>query len=129
MAYYLSNNGMADFERESYNLRQELARLQDMYSNGYLTQAQFQEHAMTITRDLQTLQPSAKPEARTIQPLLSDFSTLWSQLTSGEQRILLKTMFVVLYFDENEELKQILANSPFDKLLLVKVKDTELAGF
>ena len=129
MAYYLSNNGMADFERESYNLRQELARLQDMYSNGYLTQAQFQERAMTITRDLQILQPSAKPEAKAIQPLLSDFSTLWSQLTSGEQRILLKTMFVVLYFDGDEELKQVLANSPFDKLLPVRVKDTELTGF
>ncbi len=30
MAYYLTDNGMADFERESYNLRQELNRLQEL---------------------------------------------------------------------------------------------------
>ena len=117
MAYYLSNNGMADFERESYNLRQELARLQDMYTNGYLTQAQFQERAMTITRDLQNLQPSARSEARAIEPLLRDFPAIWAQMSSGEQRVLLKTMFVALYFDGNAELKQVLTNSPFDQLL------------
>ena len=117
MAYYLSNNGMADFERESYNLRQELARLQDMYTNGYLTQAQFQERAMTITRDLQNLQPSARAEARAIEPLLRDFPAIWAQMSSGEQRVLLKTMFVALYFDGNAELKQVLTNTPFDKLI------------
>lgn len=88
-----------------------------MYANGYLTQAQFQERAMTITHDLKNLQPSARPEARIIQPLIKDFSNLWSQMTSGEQRALLKTMFVALYFDGNEELKQVMTNSPFDRLL------------
>ena len=63
MAYYLSDNGMADFERESYNLRQELARFQDMYANGYVTQAQFKERAMTISRDLQNHAAIRQPEA------------------------------------------------------------------
>ena len=44
-------------------------------------------------------------------------------MTSGEQRVLLKTMFVALYFDGNAELKQVLANSPFDKLLPGNPKD------
>jgi len=37
MAYYLTDNGMADFEHKSYNLRQELNRIQDMYTSGFLT--------------------------------------------------------------------------------------------
>jgi hypothetical protein len=36
---------------------------------------------------------------------------------SGEQRVLLKTMFVALYFDGDAELKQVLTNTPFDQLL------------
>jgi hypothetical protein len=120
MAYYLSNNGMADFERESYNLRQELSRYQDMYANGYVTQAQFKERAMMITKDLQKMKPSARAEAQVIQPLLKDFSTIWSQMTPSEQRAMLKTMFVALYFDGNAELKQVLANSPFDEFMATK---------
>ena len=117
-AYYLSDHGMADFERESYNLRQELTRFRDMYTSGYLTQAQFQERAMLITRELQSMQVTAKPEAQVILPLLTDFKSIWSKATSVEQRGLLKKMFVALYFDAEAVLHQALANAPFDQLVL-----------
>lgn len=117
-AYYLSDHGMADFERESYNLRQELSRFRDMYTSGYLTQAQFQERAMLITRELQSMQVTAKPEVQVISPLLADFKSIWSKATSVEQRGLLKKMFVALYFDAEVVLHQALANAPFDQLVL-----------
>lgn len=117
-AYYLSDHGMADFERESYNLRQELSRFRDMYTSGYLTQAQFQERAMLITRELQSMQVTAKPEAQVILPLLADFKSIWSKAASVEQRGLLKKMFVALYFDAEAVLHQALANAPFDQLVL-----------
>jgi DNA invertase Pin-like site-specific DNA recombinase len=117
MAYYLTDNGMADFERESYNLRQELNRLQDMYTSGFLTQAQFKDRATTITRDLQLLKPSSKPEAREIISLLHDFPGTWSKMTPREQRTLVKVMFEAIYFDEKGTLRQTLTNAPFDQLL------------
>lgn len=120
MAYFLSDNGMADFERESYNLRQELNRLKDMYSDGFMTQAQFRDRATAITRELQLMQPSAKPEARNIVSFLRDFPTTWGKMTSREQRILLKVMFEAIYFDEKGNLRQTLTNAPFDSLLNVR---------
>jgi hypothetical protein len=117
-AYYLSDHGMADFERESYNLRQELARFQDMYSSGYLTQAQFQERALLITRELQSMKVTGKPEAQQILPLLSDFGSVWEKAKAVEQRGLLKKMFLALYFDGEGMVSQALSNSPFDRLLL-----------
>lgn len=116
-AYYLSDHGMADFERESYNLRQELTRFRDMYTSGYLTQAQFQERAMVITKELQSMQVIAKPEAQVILPLLGDFWSIWSKATPVEQRGLLKKMFIALYFDGETALCQVLANAPFDRLI------------
>jgi hypothetical protein len=114
-AYYLSDHGIADFERESYNLRQELSRFRDMYTSGYLTQAQFQERAMVITKELQSMQVTAKPEAQAILPLLADFQSIWLKATSVEQRGLLKKVFTALYFDGEAMLHQVLANAPFDR--------------
>ena len=115
-AYYLSDHGMADFERESYNLRQELSRFRDMYSSGYLTQALFQERAMLISKELQSLTVSAKPEAQQILPLLADFGSIWAKAKAVEQRGLLKKMFLALYFDGEATIRQALSNSPFDRL-------------
>jgi hypothetical protein len=119
MAYFLSDNGMADFERESYNLRQELNRLRDMYSSGFLTQAQFRDRATAITSELEVMQPSAKPKAREIVSFLRDFPSTWGKMTSREQRILLKVMFEAMYFDEKGLIRRTLVNSPFDRLLSV----------
>ncbi|GAP13258.1 site-specific recombinases, DNA invertase Pin homologs [Longilinea arvoryzae] len=117
MAYYLSDHGMAEFERENYNLRQELKRLQDMYTSGFLTQAQFKDRATAITSELQKMQPSANAEVREIIPFLNEFALTWGKMTSREQRILLKVMYEAIYFDEQGTVRPVLVNAPFDKLL------------
>lgn len=117
-AYYLSDHGMADFERESYNLRQELTRFRDMYISGYLTQAQFQERAMLITKELQAMTVTSKPDAQLILPLLADFGSIWSKAKAVEQRGLLKKIFLALYFDGEGTIRQALSNSPFDRFVL-----------
>ena len=121
MAYFLSDHGMAEFERENYNLRQELKRLQDMYTSGYLTQAQFKDRATSITGELQKMQPSANADAREIISFLNDFPITWGKMTSREQRILLKVMVEAIYFDEQGLVRQMLVNAPFDELLGVAV--------
>ena len=117
MAYFLSDYGMVEFERESYNLRQELKRLQDMYTSGFLTQAQFRDRATAISGELQKMQPSARAGVREIIPFLKDFSMAWGKMTSREQRILLKVMVEAVYFDEQGIMRQMLVNAPFDGLL------------
>ncbi len=117
-AYYLSDHGLAKFERESYNLRQELTRFRDMYTSGYLTQAQFQERALLITKELQSMKVTAKPEAQQIMSLLADFGSIWSKAKAVEQRGLLRKIFLTLYFDGEATIRQALTNSPFDRLVL-----------
>jgi hypothetical protein len=116
-AYYLSDHGMADFERESYNLRQELTRFREMYTSGYLTQAQFQERAMLITKELQAMQVTAKPAAQQILPLLSDFGSIWTKAKAVEQRGLLRKIFITLYYDGDATIIQTITNGPFDQIL------------
>lgn len=117
LAYYLGDEGMAEYERMGYNLRQELARLQALYTEGFINRAQFDDQARTITQELRSLQPSAKPEARAILPMLNDFAAAWDQLAIEEKRTLLKNMFVAIYYDDKGQIKKVLANEPFDELL------------
>lgn len=116
-AYYLSDDGMAEFERESYNLRQELNRAQALYSNGYISLADFQEKALTIGKSLETYRPTAQPEVREIVELLKDFPKLWAALNTTEKKKLLKVMFLSIYFDPLSNIRLILAHEPFDRLL------------
>jgi len=59
-----------------------------------------------------------RPEAAAIAPLLKNFAALWSQMTPGEQRSLLKVIFTGLYFDAEAHLQRALAaHNPFDRLL------------
>lgn len=117
MSYYLSDEGMTEFEYEGHNLRQALARYQNLYVDGHISKAEFDEQALHLTRQLDTLKPSADPDAREILPLLDDFGALWMQLTSAEQRGLLDVIFEGLYFDHQGELRKIAPHTPFDKLL------------
>lgn len=119
-AYYLSDDGMAEFERESYNLRQELNRAKELYSNGFISLADFQEKALTIGKRLETYQPTAQPEAREVVTLLKDFSKIWASCSTIERKKLLKVMFLSIYFDPNSNIRLILAHEPFDRLLPVK---------
>ena len=116
-AYYLSDDGMAEFERESYNLRQELNRAKELYSNGFINLAQFQEKALTIGKSLENYQPTAQPQARDIIPLIRDFKKAWASLSAIEKKKLLKVMFLSIYFDTDSTMRLILAHEPFDRLL------------
>jgi DNA invertase Pin-like site-specific DNA recombinase len=120
IAYYLSDDGMAEFERESYNLRQELNRAKELYSNGFISLADFQEKALTIGKSLETYQPSSQPEAREIVALLKNFPKIWADCNVTERKKLLKVMFLSIYFDPSSNIRLILAHEPFDHLLPIK---------
>lgn len=115
-AYYLNDNGLAEFERESYNLRKELDRLQRLFTSGYLNQAQFEERAVEITRRMKEHQPSAHQDVKELTPLLQDFGALWNQMALAEKKALLRVMFVALYFDQGGKIKKVVANQPFDRI-------------
>jgi hypothetical protein len=116
-AYYLNNDGMADFERESYNLRRELERLQNLYTDGFISKAKFQEQAMTITSEIKKLEVMEQPEVKMILPYLTDFSKTWTLMTDYEKRSLLRIVFEAIYFDDKATVRRISAHEPFDHLL------------
>ena len=116
-AYYLSDHGMADFERESFNLRQELNRAKELYLNGFINLAQFQEKALMIGKTLETYQPTAKTEAREVIALLKDFPKIWASCNITERRRLIKVMFLSVYFDASSNVRLAFANDPFNRML------------
>jgi hypothetical protein len=117
MAYYLSGEGLSEFEREGHNLRASLTRYRQLYLNGHIDQAVFDTQAHHIGRQLQGLKPSARAEAQEILPQLQDFPGLWKQLTNGEKRNLLGMMFQAVYFDSQGKMREIVAHAPFKDLL------------
>ncbi len=117
MAYYLSDEGMSEFEREGHNLRASLSRYRQLYLAGHIDQAEFDTQALHIGRKLQVLKPSARTEAQGILPQLLNFPALWKQLTNGEKRNLLKEMFQVIYFDSQGKIQEVRAHAPFKELL------------
>jgi DNA invertase Pin-like site-specific DNA recombinase len=119
MAYYLTSDGLSEFERDGHNLRASLARYRQLYINGHVDQAEFDAQALHIGRQLKSLKPSASPEAQEIIPQLQNFSQLWARLNIMEKRNLLKMMFQVLYFDSHGNLREIVAHEPFKELLRV----------
>ena len=117
LAYYVSDDGMSAFERENFNLRQSLARFQELYKQGDIGKAEYEEQAHFILQRLRALRPSANPIAQDVLPLLTDFPRNWSHMLPGEKRLLLNIMFKGLYFDSQGNLRKILAHPPFDVLL------------
>jgi len=117
LAYYLSDQGMSEFELRSYNLRQELHRQRELFKRGHITQAEYEQAFLYIDRQLRKLQPSAQPEAQEVLPLLKDFGHLWRQMNLTERKAILQAVFAGLYFDADHSLRKVLARSPFDKLL------------
>jgi hypothetical protein len=117
MAYYLSGEGLSEFERESHNLRASLARYRQLYLNGHIGQAEFDTQALHLGRQLQGLKPSARTETQAILPQLRDFPELWAQLTNGEKRNLLGRIFQVIYFDSQGKMQEVVAHAPFKELL------------
>jgi DNA invertase Pin-like site-specific DNA recombinase len=119
-AYFLNNDGNADFERESYNLRRELERLKSLYTDGFISKAKFQEQAMTITAEMKKLEVMEQPEVKQILPYLHDFSKTWSLMTDNEKRSLLRIVFEAIYFDDKAVIRRISAHEPFNELLGVE---------
>jgi len=117
LAYYLSDDGMSEFELQGYNMRQELTRQRALFRQGHITQAEYEEAYLRINRYLKQFKPSVQPEAQAALPLLTDFAGLWQQMTLAERRALLQTMFAGLYFDADNQMRKVSANSPFDRLL------------
>lgn len=118
-AYYLNNDGLAEFEREQHNLRQALQNTQVMFEKGLLTHAQFDQKSEQIARDLAQIGPSRHPVSAQILPLIKDFGKLWEQLERTEQSALLRVIFTDLFFDQTGQLQKARINSPFDKLLKI----------
>ncbi|MBT7191367.1 MAG: recombinase family protein [Anaerolineae bacterium] len=117
MSYYLSDEGMTEFEYEGHNLRQALARFQNLYIEGHMSKAEFDEQALHLTRQLDTLKPSADTAAQEILSLLDDFEKLWEQFNSAERPGLLDVIFEGIYFDSKGEIRRIAPHTPFDELL------------
>ena len=117
LAYYLSDDGMSEFEMQGYNMRQELARQRALFRQGHISQAEYEDAYMRINRYLQQFKPSVHPKAHAVLPLLADFPSLWQKMSLTERRALLQTMFTGLYFDADNHLRKVSANSPFDRLL------------
>jgi DNA invertase Pin-like site-specific DNA recombinase len=117
MAYYLSGEGLSEFEREGHNLRASLTRYRQLYLKGHIDQAEFDTQALHIGRQLQGLKPSARIEAQGLLPQLQDFPELWKQLTNGEKRNLVGKIFQVIYFDSHGEMREVVAHAPFKELL------------
>ena len=116
-AYYVTDLGLSEFERQGRNLRGTLARARELFELGQIDRARFEPQAQAIDRELARLQPSAHPEAAQIAPHLGDFAGLWPQLTPEEQRGLLRVMFSELYVDRDAQIRRVVARAPFDKLL------------
>jgi hypothetical protein len=117
LAYYLTDEGLTEFEREGYNLRQSLKRYKELHLAGHISTAEYEQQARFITQRLDRLKPSARPDAQEISPLLHSFAESWRLLNNGEKRFLLGTLFAGLYFDHNGTLRRALAHEPFGELL------------
>jgi hypothetical protein len=118
-AYFLKDDGLADFERESYNLRRELERLQSLFTDGFISKAKFQEQAIAITSELKRMEVMEQPEVKSILHYLQDFPKIWSLMTNNEKRAILRVVFEAIYFDDQAVIRRISAHSPFDQLLRI----------
>jgi hypothetical protein len=61
-AYYLSKDGMAEFERAGYGYRQDLKKVQKLYVADLIDQPEFERRTMSC-RKLNASLPTAHPDA------------------------------------------------------------------
>lgn len=119
IAYVLMDDGLAEFKRQSEDLRQQLERVRHLHSDQLINRAEALRRISQINHEVRRLQPTAHPIASQVLPLVQDFPALWPQLTTLEQRSLLQAMFGDVFFDPTGQARLILANSPFDALLRI----------
>ncbi len=125
IAYFLNDDGLLEYKRQTFELQQELERVKSLHADQLLGRAQAIQKISQINAQLRRLHPSAHPSAATLIPQFKDFSKLWRQLEPIEQRGLLTAMFTGVFFDAQGRIRLTLANSPFDALL--GIEDAEPA--
>jgi DNA invertase Pin-like site-specific DNA recombinase len=116
-AYFLSDDGMAEFERVGYAYRDELRQLGVLYKAGSISGPDLERQTRLLSEKLVNLKPSVKPESKDVVGELRPFIDLWSRLDNQEKRTLLDIIFAGLYFDRDGRLIRALAYEPFAKIL------------
>ncbi len=122
-AYYLSDEGLNEFDRLGRNLAAELEDCRAMYRRQLLDEAEFDQHYRRISAQMNRLRPSADSQACAILPKLDNFKALWDEMSHAGRRALLEDIFVDLFFDSQERLRGYNLHEPF-KLLLGAVNET-----
>ena len=116
-AYYLSDEGLNEFDRLGRNLTAELEDCRAMYRRQLLDEAEFDQHYRRISAQMNRLRPSADPQACAILPRLDNFKALWDEMSHAGRRALLDDIFVDLFFDSQERLRGYRLHEPFKPLL------------
>ena len=116
-AYYLTNDGMAEFERAGYKYRQELQQFGDLFESGLLSKPDLERRTRILQERLNTLKPALRPEAKNALDNLRPFSGIWQKLLNTEKRLVLASIFAGLFFNREGRLIRVLAYEPFDALL------------
>ena len=112
-AYYLSNDGMAEFERAGYGYRQDLKKVQKLYVADQIAQPEFERRTRILQEKLNASLPTAHPDAARVLGEYRSFAKVWRQLDDGQKRTILDIMFAALYFDHNGKLIRAVAYEPF----------------
>jgi DNA invertase Pin-like site-specific DNA recombinase len=115
-AYYLSDEGMLEYERQRHNLTQSIQHSAFLLRSGFISQKEFEEDNTRFVQRMSRLSPRANAAAAPALAMLDDFTALWGRLTAEQRKRLLETMLAAAYFD-GPRLVKIVANAPFDKLL------------
>jgi hypothetical protein len=115
LAYYLSDDGMSEFERRGYGLRKEMERVRELFQAGQIDRLEFNQEARRIGEQLKSLKPAAYPEAVRILPLLKDWPSIWEKMNGLERRTVVGIVFGGLYFDRQGQLQRMTAYPPFDE--------------
>jgi DNA invertase Pin-like site-specific DNA recombinase len=117
LAYYLSDEGMSEFERKGYGLRNEMEREKEMFRSGLSDKLIFEQEALRIVDQLNSLRPAACPDAARILPLLENWPFIWEKMNGLERRAILALVYGGLYFDNSGVLQKAEIYPPFDRLI------------
>ena len=112
-AYYLSDHGMAKFERAGYVFRHELENLHKLFESEQISRQEFERRVRALQSKLRALSLTSNPDASGVLDGYRLLGNLWSQLDNGEKHNVLRTMFDSLFFDCRGRL----VRAPFRELL------------
>jgi DNA invertase Pin-like site-specific DNA recombinase len=116
-AYFLADDGMADFDRAGYTFRQELQKLKDLHEAGHISGPELERKTRLLQNSLKELMPTSKPEGQEILKELRPFGGFWRKLQDGDKHILLSIIFDSLFFNSEGKLIRAVAHEPFDQML------------